>query len=399
MTHIFLCLARAFEGANASATPNPPPVRFALATCLLSRAALVLVAWLGLTLVPATFDEAHWQYFPDNRWADGWCRWDTGWYYGIADKGYTNLPNLSGERDTNFFPLYPLLMRLATLVTDGDLMYGGLLVSNLAFLLAGLAVYQWAQLKFGETVARRTVVLLCLYPFAFYYGAVYTEALFLACAAGAFLFAERDNWLLAAACASGAAVTRIPGFLVGLALVLLYFEKKRRPGLSALYLLLIPVLPLAHLNMLRQLFGDPLAFLSSNTAWSGHRLGEVLEDFTRTQPVADSFRLAVHGLATVLFGAAVLSCVLAFRRVGGGLRSLVPAPHPGVAQGPVHLDGTLPQRALPPLRRLGAAHAPRPLLGLDGALERPPGGPHICLQPLAARALRGPRQASSNPPR
>lgn len=291
-------------------------MRFPLAVCLLSRASLVVVAWLGLVLVPVDYDYARWEAFDNQPWAEGWCRWDTGWYYTIADHGYTNKPNGNGERDTNFFPLYPMLMRVGSWATGGKLMYGGLLVSNLAFLLAGLAVYAWARDKFGVPVARRTLVLLCLYPCAIYYGAVYTEAVFLACAAGAFLFAERDNWLLAAACASAAAATRIPGLLVGLSLVLLYLEKKRGVGPSALWLALVPALPLAHLATLQRRFGDPLVFLSSNQAWKGARLGEVLEDFTRAQPFHDSFRLHVLGLGVALFSAAVLTCALTFRRVG-----------------------------------------------------------------------------------
>ena len=58
-----------------------------------------------------------------------WVHWDTRHYVGIAQEGYTAV----GDERLRlvFFPLYPLLMRLLSPLTGGDVFYAGLLVSLL----------------------------------------------------------------------------------------------------------------------------------------------------------------------------------------------------------------------------------------------------------------------------
>src|SRR6266545_3317631 len=62
-----------------------------------------------------------------------WNRWDTVWYGQIAEEGYSYSP--TEKSAVAFFPFYPLLMAaLKPLV--GDTVLAGLLISNVAFLLA-----------------------------------------------------------------------------------------------------------------------------------------------------------------------------------------------------------------------------------------------------------------------
>jgi hypothetical protein len=73
-------------------------------------------------------------------------------------------------------------------------------------------------------MARTTVLVVLVYPYAWYlYGAVYADALFLLCAAGAFVLLEKDRPLLAGLLAAVATAARPVGvgLVIGLAAVLL----------------------------------------------------------------------------------------------------------------------------------------------------------------------------------
>ena len=115
-------------------------------------------------------------------------RWDTGFYVSIAEEGYryqgVPLPSVA------FFPLYPLLMRaIGSLV--GDVVAAGIIISNVALLLATMLLYRLADRSWGQAVAERTIWYFLIFPAAFFGTAVYSESLFLLVAIGALYFARR----------------------------------------------------------------------------------------------------------------------------------------------------------------------------------------------------------------
>src|SRR5690242_14683366 len=77
---------------------------------LCNRVPLAFVVWF-FALVPNV----------PPSWAPGFrggvalralLRWDGYFYLSIAERGYTNIANDLGQRDTNFWPLFPWLWRL-----------------------------------------------------------------------------------------------------------------------------------------------------------------------------------------------------------------------------------------------------------------------------------------------
>ena len=77
--------------------------RKAIMVVLLFRAGLFILVYLSLLFLPVRQGQDLWSAFPDNRFLDGWSRWDAGWYASIAQNGYSNLPKpLSNQRDTTF---------------------------------------------------------------------------------------------------------------------------------------------------------------------------------------------------------------------------------------------------------------------------------------------------------
>src|ERR687893_1285766 len=108
-----------------------------------------------------------------------WANWDGAWYAEIATGGY-------GERapaSTAFFPLYPVLLKLGTVVGGGTALWG-VGVSLASTLFALFFVYRMAEQLYDARAARAATLCLAFFPTAFFLNAVYTEALFLAMTAG-----------------------------------------------------------------------------------------------------------------------------------------------------------------------------------------------------------------------
>jgi len=166
-----------------------------------------------------------------------WYQWDAGWYLRIAGNGsQMGYSRYTAEAHHHFsafafFPLYPLLVRAAAVLVPGaldsipvsggggtppaSLVLAGLVVANLAFVLALIALYLLAESRAGPGAARRTVLLLCLFPTTIFFSAPYSESLFFLWLVLFFLCLDRRRWWLAGLCGLLASATRSNGvFLV-----------------------------------------------------------------------------------------------------------------------------------------------------------------------------------------
>jgi hypothetical protein len=160
-----------------------------------------------------------------NRWVDAFGWWDGWWYVGIARHGYRFF-RPGRQSPVAFFPAYPLAIRFLGWVVGGPLLAGFLLTVACGL---GVAVlfHRWCLQKFGPAKARLAVLLLLLYPFAFYLmGAVYADALFILAAVAAFLALEHDHPVLAGLAAVVATASRPVGAALVLGLWVLALERK-----------------------------------------------------------------------------------------------------------------------------------------------------------------------------
>ena len=156
-------------------------------------------------------------------------RQDAVWYLRLADDGWSG-----DDASAAFFPLYPLTVRaVAWILPDswpgswpGDELMAALLVSNLAFLGALLALFALTADAFGECIARRAIVVAALFPTAFFFLAPYTESLFLFLSILAFRAARWDRWGHVAVAGALAALTRSVGILLIPALLVEAFSAK-----------------------------------------------------------------------------------------------------------------------------------------------------------------------------
>src|SRR5262245_52876580 len=162
---------------------------------LFTRLPVLLAGMLAVSIFgtqPPPVAEALWRVAPTEL-SNLLARWDTFYYHSIAVTGYSWDPNVFRHDNVVFFPLYPLLMRWGGALIGGHPLIAGLVVSLAAFTGAIALVYRLALLELGQDGARRAVLLLVTFPYAFFFSVVYTESLFLLLSVGAFYAMRRGR--------------------------------------------------------------------------------------------------------------------------------------------------------------------------------------------------------------
>src|SRR5204862_4421207 len=116
-------------------------------------------------------------------------------------------------RDTiAFFPVYPLMMRYVGRAfgrSPSDLYLGGIVVSWTAFVVAMVALYYLARLDLPRRRAERAVLFATIFPFAFFYGVVYTESTFLMFTVLSFYGFRTRRWIAGGVCGALATASRV----------------------------------------------------------------------------------------------------------------------------------------------------------------------------------------------
>lgn len=210
-------------------------------------------------------------------------RWDARWYVGIAAGGYRYRGTAEVHSDrVAFFPAYPLALRALARVffvprISAAWAWVGVALSLCAFLGASSYVYLLAR-DLGDGTGTAAAALVAAYPFALFFGAVYTESFFLLGAAATFWYFGRGAFAPAAMWGMFTGLVRPNAVMLVLPLFVMSFQPNfphrsaRRLGLSAA--ILAPVLGNAlYSAYLWWLTGDPLGWASAQESWGRHYLG------------------------------------------------------------------------------------------------------------------------------
>ena len=201
-----------------------------------------------------------------------WRRWDGLHYINLAELGYSGYVENGKNLFLVFFPLYPWLTRVISWFT-GNTMAAGLLLSWLSYAGGCVFFYKLAAYELGRAGARRTVLFLSVYPYAFFFGGLMTEGLFLLTTAAGLWYIRRHRWWLAGLWGVLAALTRMHGvLLIGAACAELVESRGGldwRAVVRRLPALLLPLLgTLGYLALNWQVTGDPLALTVMQQHWS-----------------------------------------------------------------------------------------------------------------------------------
>lgn len=266
------------------------PVHDVFVPFLATRVMLALVGWLALQsfenlpAMPGAWElKANGQGGPASPHLSRtslpllniWSRWDAGWHQSLAKNGYHFVPGR--QSNTAFFPAYAMLIRaahcFAPAETEASWFLCGVIVSNLALLVALYYFVLLIRLDFDEGTAARAVLYLLVFPTTFFFSAVYSESVFLAAAIAGFYYARTNRWVAASMLAAVATLTRAPGILLFLVFLTEYLAQRRfrwrevRINIAALAL--IPAALGAQMLYFHLRFGNVMAVKDAQMAWGG----------------------------------------------------------------------------------------------------------------------------------
>jgi hypothetical protein len=105
--------------------------------------------------------------------ASHFATWDGAHYLFLSEVGYG-----PGVRSNAFYPLYPLLVRWASVFTGGSHLLAGLVLANLCSLAGWVIFHEVTRRRFGADTARWALALLVAFPGSLFFQFVYTEGLF-----------------------------------------------------------------------------------------------------------------------------------------------------------------------------------------------------------------------------
>jgi Gpi18-like mannosyltransferase len=150
--------------------------------------------------------------------------------------------------------------------------FGGTAVSLLLFVVGLTYVYHLAREFLTPDESAAALWLLATYPFALFYGAIYTESLFLAGSAGAFYHFRRAELARAASWGLVVGLTRPNGFFLCVPLALCALEQLwssgRRIRPATIVAAAAPVVGVLLYSLyIWQLTGNPLAWAAGHAAW------------------------------------------------------------------------------------------------------------------------------------
>ena len=201
-----------------------------------------------------------------------WKKWDGLHYVNLAELGYSGYVEDGKNLFLVFFPLYPWLMRVVSLIT-GNTMAAGLLLSFMCYGAGCVFLYKLAAFELGRGGAVRTVLFLSVYPYAFFFGGIMTESLFLLTTAAGLWYIRRHRWWLAGMWGLLAAMTRMHGvLLIGAAAAELVEHLGRFDWKAIVRRLPALILPavgtLVYLALNWSVTGNPFAFTVMQQHWS-----------------------------------------------------------------------------------------------------------------------------------
>ncbi|MEK7182604.1 MAG: glycosyltransferase family 39 protein [Patescibacteria group bacterium] len=221
---------------------------------ILIRIALLVLPWIFTILVFPEKSNLPFYQFIENSW----IAWDGRIYLYIAQNGYTNVGDPGNF--IVFYPFYPLMAKLGLLLFNNPV-WVGIIISLLFYIAAIFIFYRLIKFDFSENVARWSLIMLSIFPTAYFFGAPYTESLFFLTAVLTFYFARRENWLSAGICSGLATFTRPFGVLLVPSLIIEWIYTKKRKVLHLVFLVMpsvVSVLIYLYINQL--VYDNPLAF-------------------------------------------------------------------------------------------------------------------------------------------
>lgn len=208
-----------------------------------------------------------------------------------------------------FFPLYPILIKITSYITLGNLLISALLVSNLSFLAGLLVFYNFVKKTYNDNVAFWSCLFLVSFPTSFYFGAVYTEGVFFLMVISGFYLSKTGKIWQASVVGALSSATRFVGIFLAPSLI------KSKKLKDLIPVLIVPMGLVSYMIYLQIKFNQPFYFLTSQSVFGQDRsttivlLPQVFWRYLKIVATTKGFALsnAVLELAATVFAISILA--------------------------------------------------------------------------------------------
>ena len=282
----YIVQARA-KGVVARAAIIERDLVLAVAVVLLITIGGVFLGHQNNGVVPANSDPvARYQGEPQNP-LTFMANWDAPDYIGLSQHGYQD------ATQTNFFPFYPLLIRLVNMVVPSAL-FSALLVAWVGFVGAVYFYLKVAKRLYklsDNHEALRALLLFVLFPTGVFLFAPYTEGIFGCLALGAIYYALQKKYVPAALFCLFATATHITGVFVLILVGLLLLEEGGKLTKTAAAVATGSLGLVSYMAYLQVHFHDALDFIMAQKGhgWLQHKYAQLVTELG-----------AINGLIIVL---------------------------------------------------------------------------------------------------
>lgn len=153
---------------------------------------------------------------------EAWKRWDSAHYINIAQNGYAGAIENGEHIFLVFYPLYSWAMKVLSFLID-DIRLCGILISVICYAVGCIFLYKIVKMEFDVKAAENAVMLISIFPFAFFYGSIATESLFFAIAAAFFYYLRKHRYNKVAFLGFLACLTKVQGLLLAFSVLVELF--------------------------------------------------------------------------------------------------------------------------------------------------------------------------------
>ena len=204
---LFDCIL-ADKGINDSFNVSAKETFNVFLFALLFRICIFLISVCAIGM----FDESG---FSFQSILNGYSHWDAKNYMRIAEGGYTYYTENGDYTTLVFFPLYPWLLRLFTLIFKNAVI-SGIILSSLLYSGACCYLYKLLSFDFSKEQARRTLIYISLFPHAFFFGMVMNESMLLFTMSATLYYIRKHDWMKAGIFGAFASLSRLAGIFLAI---------------------------------------------------------------------------------------------------------------------------------------------------------------------------------------
>ena len=247
---------------------------------------------------------------------NNYVKWDALHYLRISHS-YTYYIENGLYPTLAFFPLYPLLIKIFNIFINYREL-SGLIISFISYSLACVYIFKLVTLDYNKNIAYKTLILISISPFAFFFGTIMSESIFLLFSTLTLYHIRKHNWFLTSIFGFLSALSRIPGVLLIIPAIVELLETykpfknfKLKNAFSLLkkliLFLIIPAGFVVYIFINKYVTGDYLYFTKiqkiiwSQTFTPPHYILYNLIDFIKNYNTELSFTIFIPELCSVLF--------------------------------------------------------------------------------------------------